>query len=312
MRRFALLVVGLVLGVVSARADELPVVAVVKSGELAPYDKAVTAFALEARARLVEYDLKGDRARATLAFEALKSHPPALVWALGPLAAVDAHEDLPDVPLVFALVPNDEKYGLSGPNVTGVSLTRAPRAQLETLRALAPATRAVGVVYDPRSSALLVARAQRAATALGLKLVPAAVSDASQVGETVASLAGKIDALWMVADRTVSTVSAFETLLAFSRAHAVPVFALSEEEVRAGALVSLAPDLAAIGRQSARLVNRILRGGIAPGALPVEEPEALDLAINLSAAQSFGKGCTLALDIFTFAARHHYPIDVFQ
>ncbi len=310
MGRRLLAVVWLALAALPAAAEQ-PVVAVVKSQDLAPYDEAVTAFALEAKARLVEYDLKGDPARARKAFEVLKAHPPALVWALGPLAAAGVRRELPEVPLVFALVPNEEKYDLSGPEVTGISLTRTARAQLETLRALAPNTRRVGVVYAPRSSALIVESAEEAAKELGLVIVPAAVNDASEVGAKVRTLAGKVDALWMVADRTVSTVGAFEQLLQFSRAQQVPIFALSEAQVRSGALVSLAPDIGAIGRQAARMANRIL-GGLAPAALPVEDPADLDLAINITSAKRLAQGCGLALDIFTFAARHRYQINVFE
>jgi putative ABC transport system substrate-binding protein len=295
-----------------AFAEGLPVVAIVKSQDLEPYQEAIAAFSLDVRAELVEYDLRGDDGRAQKAFQALREHPPALVWALGPLAATGARRELPETPLVFALVPNHEKYDLAGAQVTGISLTRTVRSQLETLRALAPAAKAVGVVYDPRSSALLVEQAGRAAQELGIRLVPAPVADAGEVGAKVNELAGKVDALWMVADRTVSTVQAFEKLLAFSQARRVPIFALSEEQVRAGALVALSPDLTAVGRQAARMTNRLLQDGLSPRALPVADPDGLALAINVTTARRLVVGCDLALDIFTFAARRHYPIKVFE
>lgn len=307
-----LLALALALAALPAPAEEAPLVAIVKSQDLEPYAEAVTAFSLEARAQLVEYDLKGDEERAKKAFAAIRQRKPALVWALGPFAAAAARRELPQTPLVFALVPNHEKYDLAGPMVTGISLTRTPRAQLETLRALAPRARSVGVVYDPRSSAVQVEQAARAAQELGLALVPATVSDAGEVGAKVAALAGRVDALWMVADRTVSTVSAFEKLLQFAREKKLPVFALSEEQVRSGALVALSPDVAGIGRQAGRLANRILHDGVAPRALPVADPEGLDLAINVSTARRLAVGCDLALDIFTYAAKRQYPIKVYE
>lgn len=289
-----------------------PLIAIVKSQDLEPYSQAVAAFSLEAKARLVEYDLRGDETRAGKAFAALRQRRPALVWALGPLAATGARRALEDVPVVFSFVPNHEKYDLRAPLVTGISLTRTPRAQLETLRAIAPQTSRVGIVFDPRVSTLTFDAATQAAKELGLLLVPARVTEASQVGPRVAELAGRIDALWMIADRTVSTVGAFEELLAFSKAQRVPIFALSEEQVRSGALVSLSPDVAVIGRQGARLANRILHEGVAPQSLPVVEPEGLALAINVTTARRMAVGCDLALEIFTFAARRRYPIQVFE
>jgi len=287
-------------------------VAIVKSRDLEPYAAAVSAFSVGARARLMEYDLADDDARARQAFADVKARGAALVWALGPAAATAARRLVPGVPLLFALVPNHDKYDLGGSGVTGIALTRPARAQLETLKAVAPTAKRVGVLFDPRWSGPFFENAQRAAGQLGLLLVPARVSDPGEVAAVVPQLGGKVDALWMIADRTASTVGAFEALLSFSRARSVPLFALSEEQVRAGALVSLSPDAAAIGRQAARTANRILHEGVAPEALPVVEPEGLDLAINVTTARGMTTGCNLALDIFTYAARRGYPIKVFE
>lgn len=312
----ALAIAALVWGWASgARAEgegALPLVVIVKSQDLGPYTDAVTAFSLEARARLVEFDLRGDEERAKKAFAVIRERRPALVWALGPFAATYARRELGEAALVFSFVPNHEKYDLTGPLVTGISLTRTPRAQLETLHAVAPGARRVGVVFDPRVSTLTFETAQRAAQELGLLLVAARVTDESQVAAKAGELAGRIDALWMIADRTVATLGAFEQLLAFSQKQSLPIFALSEEQVKGGALVSLSPDVGAIGRQAARVANRIVHDGVPPRALPVVDPEGLELAINVSVARKLAVGCDLALDIFSFAAKRKYPIKVFE
>lgn len=190
--------------------------------------------------------------------------------------------------------------------------TSTPRAQLETLHAVAPGARRVGVVFDPRLSTLTFEAAQRAAQELGLLLVAARVTDEAQVAAKAGELSGRIDALWMIADRTVATLGAFGQLLAFSQKQSLPIFALSEEQVKGGALVSLSPDVGAIGRQAARVANRILHDGVAPRALPVVDPEGLELAINVSVARKLSVGCDLALDIFSFAAKRKYPIKVYE
>ena len=55
--------------------------------------------------------------------------------------------------------------------------------------------------------------------------------------------------------------------------------------VNAGALMSNGPSFAADGRDAARLIDKILKGG-KPADLPVEQPTKFDLMINLKTAKS--------------------------
>ncbi|MGH7395509.1 MAG: ABC transporter substrate binding protein, partial [Candidatus Methylomirabilales bacterium] len=54
-----------------------------------------------------------------------------------------------------------------------------------------------------------------------------------------------------------------------------------------GGLASYGPDYHETGRQAARLVDKILKGGNA-GDLPVERPTRLTLVINLKTAKALG------------------------
>jgi putative ABC transport system substrate-binding protein len=57
--------------------------------------------------------------------------------------------------------------------------------------------------------------------------------------------------------------------------------------IEAGGLASYGADIAAIGRQSAAYVQRILRG-TKPGDLPVAQPTKFNLLINLNTAKTLG------------------------
>ncbi len=57
--------------------------------------------------------------------------------------------------------------------------------------------------------------------------------------------------------------------------------------VKAGALASYGTDYYAIGRQSAKLVAKLLRGA-KPADVPVEPPDVLVLSLNRGAAKAIG------------------------
>jgi putative ABC transport system substrate-binding protein len=59
------------------------------------------------------------------------------------------------------------------------------------------------------------------------------------------------------------------------------------ETVAAGGLISLGPDLVALARQSAHLVDKIIKGE-KPADIPVEQPERYTMSVNLKTAQALG------------------------
>ena len=66
------------------------------------------------------------------------------------------------------------------------------------------------------------------------------------------------------------------------------------EAVAAGGLISLGPDLLSLGRQSARLVDKIVRGE-RPEEIPVEQPAQYVTSINLRTAKTLGLTVPLSL-----------------
>ena len=292
--------------------DRVGEVAVLKSDSLTPYANAVAGFSAECRTEVAEYDLREDATRAEKIVKELQASKPSLIFALGPLAANTAKRAFDDIPIVFAMVPNWEKYGLEAKNVTGVALQRPVKTQLETLKALAQGAKRIGVLYNPRYTKSVIDTAVDAAKSLSITLVAVKVETPEEVPAAVKALAGKVDALWMIADRAVANPDAVQAIIKFALDNKVPVFALSEQQVKDGALVSLSPNYTAMGQQAGKIANKIIDQKLAPGSLMVAQPDGLDLAINLSTAKQIGAECNLALEIFKFAAKQGYPIRVFE
>lgn len=303
---------ALALTLAAQASSPRPLVAVVKSTSLGPYASAVAGFASEVKAEVAEYDLQDDPARAEPVFAELKARSPALVLALGPQAANAARRALTRTPLVFAMVPNYEKYGLEGQNVAGIALTRPAKAQLEALKALAPRVKRVATVFNPKFSKPVFESAAEAAKALGLELVAAKVDAPEDVAGALGALKGRAEAIWMLADRSVANAEAAEAIIRFSQEEKLPLFALTESQVRDGALVSLSPDYAAIGQQAGRLGNRIILEKVNPGALEIAMPEVLDIALNLATAKKIGQARELSQAALEYAAKHGYFVRAFE
>ena len=172
--------------------------------------------------------------------------------------------------------------------------------------------RNVGVLYNPKYSKELFEKAQTAATEMGLNLVPSMVDDSDEVASAISTFAGKVDAVWMIADPTVSTPAAVTAIIKWTGENRVPFFATGKKAVKRGALASLSTDYSSIGQQAGRLANQIVTQKLPPKTIPIAEPEGLSIAMNLTTARRLGVECNMALEIFTFAATQGYPIKVYK
>jgi putative ABC transport system substrate-binding protein len=72
-------------------------------------------------------------------------------------------------------------------------------------------------------------------------------------------------------------------LITLASAKRAPLASYRKEAVEEGALFSYAPDVAAIGRRAAAVVDKILKGA-KPSDIPVDEPSKFELVINLRTA----------------------------
>jgi putative ABC transport system substrate-binding protein len=307
----ALLLALLLPGLVSAQARSK--VVAVKSSALAPYASVVAGFRAEANADVQEVMLDESTSTAARIFKTLAMQKPALVLAIGPLAANAARRSLgEDIPVLFVMVPYFEKYGLEGPNVTGIALTSDYTPELGALKAMSPKVKRVGMLHDPRFSAKQVQAAQEAASGVGLTLVPLEVEAQPKVEKVLGAAAGKVDAMLMVADKTVGNAAVVQALIAFAAEQKIPLVALTSSQVKEGATLSLAPSPTSIGQQAGRLANRIIHEKVNPGALAVAQPEGMDLAISLTATRKLGSSCDAAMELLRFAAKRDFPVKVHE
>jgi putative ABC transport system substrate-binding protein len=198
------------------------------------------------------------------------------------------------IPIVFIGGGDPVELGLvqslahPGGNVTGIAsldVELAPK-RLEIFRELVPRLKRVLMVYDTTSvHAVTHLEAYRAAAKrLGLTVVERPVRTQEEAGAAISGLR-KSDVDGILAPRFLSlNIPGFILDLV---PRTIPTMFQATFFTERGGLVSYAAVDSELGRQAARLVDRILKG-TKPADLPVEQPTKFELVINLKTARALG------------------------
>ncbi len=267
-----------------ARAD----IAILVSDRLDAYEAPVQRFRDAVGRPVTVFEIDGDRARADSIVRQLQADPPPLVFAVGAKAAYVAVNDLPDVPVVYAMVLDPARYGISGTQVTGVSMDVPAEATLAQFQLFAPDVKRLGVLLSANNTAPQVAEALSAAKRLGFETTIQRVTNARDLRAAWLRTAGNVDALWLLPDPVVMAPDAFRWLRNDTMRRRLPVLASTENLVRAGALLCVAPDREVAGQQAADLARRILEAGELPGTIEPLPPGSMRVVLNRDTLDGIG------------------------
>ncbi|MBL8350762.1 MAG: ABC transporter substrate-binding protein [Burkholderiaceae bacterium] len=198
-----------------------------------------------------------------------------------------------DIPVVYSAVTDPvaaklvKTWDASGSNVTGVSDLSPLEKHLELIKKVAPAAKRVGVIYSPgeANSVAIVEALKKACAAAGLTLVEAAAARTVDVPSAAQSLVGKADVIYAPTDNNV--MSAFEGIVKVAQQAKLPVVAADTDAVKRGAVAALGLNYYDLGRQTGKLVVRILNGESA-GKMPSQVSTTFELHVNPAAAQKQG------------------------
>jgi ABC-type uncharacterized transport system substrate-binding protein len=200
------------------------------------------------------------------------------------------------IPIVMAVSADPVGTGFVGSlarpggNITGVS-GLAPEVggkRLEFLKAVLPQAAHVAVLWNPAyPGKVLEWRAtQVAAEALGVTLRSVEVQGPHDFARAFAAMTHeRPDALITLAEPL--TIAHRSEIAHFALAHRLPMISQLREFAAAGGLLTYGASLPALFRRAATYVDKILKGA-KPADLPVEQPTAFELAINLKTAQALG------------------------
>jgi len=174
-----------------------------------------------------------------------------------------------------------------GDNTTGVSNFVDLEPQIELFQKIKPTMKKIGFLYNPGelNSITLVNRLKEICPKYGLELVEITASKTSEVYQSAVKLSSLVDAIFISNDNMA--LSALKTIVKAANAQQIPVFVSDTDIVKDGALAALGPNQYEIGKQTARLIARILNGEDI-NKMNVEFPEGTELFLNQSTAAKLG------------------------
>jgi len=211
---------------------------------------------------------------------------------LTPKIAQQATKTIPIVAISDDIVGAGLVASLSRPdgNTTGMTIMSPELSakRMEVLREMVPAISRVAALWDPTTGASQVALTKRAASSMGLDLQVLEVRRRDDVVASVrAARSDHADALNVFSSPFLSSL--FREIVVLAAEYRLPAIYQWKEHVEAGGLVSFGPSLAAMYRQTATIVVKILKGAKV-SELPVEQPTKFELAVNGRTAQALGFG----------------------
>jgi putative ABC transport system substrate-binding protein len=229
-----------------------------------------------------------------LGLEALTLKP-ALLVCQGP--ALQVARKLPaTIPVVFGTSGDPVEMGIAktlgrpGGRFTGVTFLSYALVgkRVELLHEIAPSAKRLAVVSNPEhpGDAKELAATREAAAGLGLQISHYPVTNAGQLeGALAAIAAARAEALVLHPDALM--VEQREAIGRFALERRLPAISGWATMAEGGSLMTYGPNLQDCYRRLAHFVDRILRG-TAPGDLPIELPNIVELVVNLKSAKALG------------------------
>lgn len=198
-------------------------------------------------------------------------------------------------PVIFSAVTDPVSAKLvesrehPGGNVTGTSdqSSDAISTQINLIKKVLPKAKTIGILYTQSEPNSVVQKdeAKRLLEEKGFTVVEKTILDSNNVKAAAESLMAEVDMVFVPTDNIIS--STMETVKQVSIKHKVPVFGGSTETVAVGGLYNYGTNYEELGRQTARMLIRVLKGE-KPENMAVELPEKLELHTNQEMADALG------------------------
>jgi putative tryptophan/tyrosine transport system substrate-binding protein len=305
-REFIALLGGASAWPLAARAQQpvLPVIGFLRSTPAKPFAHIVAAFRqglketgfVEGQNVVIEQRWADNQLDQLSRLAAdLVRRQPAVIVCNGP-AVEAARSAAATTPIVFVIGGDPVAQGLvtslnrPGGNLTGLTFfsNRLGAKRVEMLRELVPGTSVMAALIDPNFPEAVVEsrEVEEAGRTIGQKIELVNAGNEREFDAAFTSIV-QSGARSLVVIGSPFFTSKSQTLVALAAHHALPAIYDLRDYVAVGGLISYSASFTDAYRQAGVYAGRILKSA-KPSELPVLQPTAFELAINLKTAKALG------------------------
>lgn len=297
---YKLILVMIALTVFGIRFAEPVQAADVKDGPIAillsdsseAYRQQSTAFCGEVATPCQIFNIQGDIQYDPDLKNRLFASQPALIYALGAKAAYAAKlwtKDRQEIPVIFAMVLNWQRYNLIGDNtnIVGIAAEISPGTQFVNMTMFSPSVKRIGLLYSAYSTQLLK-QAKKEAALLGLELVAESINRSEDFQLGFKKITGQVDAFWVLNDPIIYTLENMDWLEDRCLRERLLCVGQSKNLVKKGLTLAINPDVDQIAVQASAMANNILSNRQNTSDLQVMDPLGTQVLINIKTAKHIG------------------------
>ncbi len=219
---------------------------------------------------------------------------PDLVYSLTTPASKKLNKALAgtDIPGVFTPVFDPVITGIvnslarPGGQMTGVKVRGSTAKALEWLLKIVPDVKRIFIPFHitDKAACLTVEDLLETAEKLDIELVTEEVTTGEEIEAALTMMPADTDAIWLTCSHLLA--SNVDKIVKAAEERNIPVASSTHSRQKSGILVAYGEDDARLGRQVARLADKLLKGA-PPQNIPVETAEYI-LVVNLETAAKLG------------------------
>ena len=252
-------------------------------------------FAKQHNITINEYNAQNDSSIINQIVDKLATGKPGLIYVLGTPIAQAIQKRIPDVLLVQGAVTDPVAAGLaesweaSGKKYVATTDLPPIKQQIELINELTPKVSRLGVIYNPGevNSVAIISRLREYIKSgkYHLELVERPISNTGEVATAMQTLFGNADAIYLPPDNTAH--AAIPVIGRFAKENRLPFYATVSSALEVDALATLSLNFKTLGKESAELALKVLRGED-PGKIPITPNENPLISINSKIALDYG------------------------
>ena len=268
-------------------------VAILISDSIPEYQDPAKAFIEAFPGTTQTFYIEGDKAKALKITRDLQDDPPEMIFAIGAKAAYIAKQELPFVPMVYAMIHDPVKYGIYGDNITGILSQPPAEVTLAQFRLFVPKANTIAIFVSEAANIEIVSNATEVAKNMNIETKLIRINSSMELRKSLSVISKQADAIWLLPDPVVITPENFHYIHSIATRSKIPILTNSELLAQAGALLSITPDRTGVGQQAADLITTMRSGDVDYGGATFL-PEIPRISFNETAQKDIG----LELDPF--------------